>query len=133
MAFSKNDIIKVNHSLYAHYGVYVDGGKVIHYTDDNGRKSDFKGRIQETSLEIFLNGAKSYSVVEFTGSVYSPEETVRRARSKIGQEDYNFFSHNCEHFAFWCKTGIEESSQVSNYKPSRIFDGIFSFMTGGEF
>ena len=27
------DIIRVDHTFYAHYGVYVGGGTVIHYTD----------------------------------------------------------------------------------------------------
>ena len=79
------DVIKVDHTFYAHYGVYVDGGTVIHYTDANG--SDFKGMVQETSLYSFLNGGDKYSVCEFSGvdypHIYSPDETVRRARSKI--------------------------------------------------
>lgn len=44
--------------------------------------------------------------------IYTAEETVNRARSQIGTGDYNLFSHNCEHFAIWCKTGIHESMQV---------------------
>ncbi len=47
--------------------------------------------------------------------LYSPEETVRRARehTKAGKNrGYNLFLHNCEHFAIWCKTGIAESEQV---------------------
>ena len=122
------DIIKVNHTFYAHYGVYVDGGRVIHYTDTSG--GDFKGVVQETSLSSFLNGESSYSVCEFDRRdyphIYSAEETVRRARSKIGEGGYNFFTHNCEHFAVWCKTGKHESSQVSDYKPAKIADGVFS-------
>lgn len=122
------DIIRVDHTFYAHYGVYVGGGTVIHYTDANG--SDFKGIVQETSLYSFLNGRDRYSVCEFSSvdypHIYSPDETVRRARSKLGQGGYNFFTHNCEHFAVWCKTGKYDSSQVSDYKPSKIADGVFS-------
>ncbi|MBR1485765.1 MAG: lecithin retinol acyltransferase family protein, partial [Synergistaceae bacterium] len=46
--------------------------------------------------------------------LYSGEETVSRARSKIGQGGYNLALNNCEHFAVWCKTGVKESSQVDN-------------------
>lgn len=43
---------------------------------------------------------------------YSPEETISRARSKLGETKYNLVVNNCEHFAIWCKTGIKESKQV---------------------
>lgn len=45
--------------------------------------------------------------------LYSPEETVKRAESRIGESEYNLVSNNCEHFAIWCKTGISESHQVN--------------------
>ena len=45
-------------------------------------------------------------------NVFSPEDTVRRARSKIGTHDYSLFGNNCEHFAMWCKTGLKLSEQV---------------------
>ena len=44
--------------------------------------------------------------------LYSKEETVERAKSRIGESGYNLFHNNCEHFAIWCKTGIAESYQV---------------------
>ncbi|GHU54323.1 hypothetical protein FACS189442_0390 [Spirochaetia bacterium] len=44
--------------------------------------------------------------------LYSAEETVERARSKIGESEYNLVINNCEHFAVWCKTGLSESKQV---------------------
>ena len=122
------DIIKVNHALYAHYGVYVGDGKVIHYTDTDG--GDFKGKVQEGTLASFLNGEDGYLVCEFDPDeyehIYSPEETVERARSRLDKGGYNFFTHNCEHFAVWCKTGELRSSQVAGYNPANIFDGLFS-------
>lgn len=44
--------------------------------------------------------------------LYSPEETVRRALSRIGEDKYSLLQNNCEHFAVWCKTGVSESFQV---------------------
>ena len=46
--------------------------------------------------------------------LYSGEETVRRARSKLGEGGYNLALNNCEHFAVWCKTGVKDSSQVNS-------------------
>ncbi|MBR3679558.1 MAG: lecithin retinol acyltransferase family protein [Oscillospiraceae bacterium] len=45
--------------------------------------------------------------------LYSPIETVNRAKSRIGETHYNLLTNNCEHFAIWCKTGVNESLQVS--------------------
>lgn len=45
--------------------------------------------------------------------IYSPEETVKRAYSRLGETSYNMIQNNCEHFAIWCKTGIAESYQVN--------------------
>lgn len=45
--------------------------------------------------------------------LYSPEETVWRAKSRLGETNYNLLFNNCEHFAIWCKTGISESHQVN--------------------
>lgn len=47
-----------------------------------------------------------------TYHLYTPEETVERAKSRLGEKDYNLATKNCEHFAIWCKTGISESTQV---------------------
>lgn len=45
--------------------------------------------------------------------VYSPEKTIERARSRLGETKYSLALNNCEHFAIWCKTGISESHQVN--------------------
>ena len=59
-------------------------------------------------LELYhqLRRAKDYHL-------YSPEETVARAESRLGEASYNFITDNCEHFAIWCKTGVSESNQVN--------------------
>lgn len=45
--------------------------------------------------------------------LYTPEETVKRAESRLGEASYNLVTDNCEHFAIWCKTGVSESRQVN--------------------
>lgn len=127
------DVIKVAHTLYTHYGVYVetpDGSHVIHYTGENGPQ-DFNGMIRETPISVFLNGAKEYRVCKFNSeqyrTIYSGEETVERARSKLGQHGYNVLTNNCEHFAVWCKTGEKESSQVRDLSYG-IPSSVFSFL-----
>lgn len=124
--------------LYQHYAIYIGNDRVIHYC---GETKDFDGRVtvHEAPLSDFLKGSKNYFVVWFDdGSpikiqastsfvfpdyydrdfqmrerqVHSSQETIRRAKSRLGEADYNLVSNNCEHFAMWCKTGVAESSQV---------------------
>ena len=47
--------------------------------------------------------------------LYTPEETVQRAESRLGEKKYNIATNNCEHFAIWCKTGVSESTQVEEF------------------
>ena len=44
--------------------------------------------------------------------LYSAEETVRRAKSKLGADGYP----TSEHFAIWCKTGIAESHELQSLR-----------------
>ncbi len=123
------DIIGVKRFLYSHYAVYVGDGKVIHYAGDGG---DFKGikRIRFGNMKDFLGGKKEFFELVFSDihqkpekekryetqsesyHLYSPEETVERAKSRLGETKYNLALNNCEHFAIWCKTGVSESYQV---------------------
>lgn len=146
------DVLRVNRGLYSHYGIYAaDQNHVIHYTGATG-PDDFNGIVRETSLDEFLNGSKNFSVCHFPEHplslpvipsknllakifqlvhtlkfmdyhLYSGDEVVERARSKLGQGGYNLAFNNCEHFAVWCKTGVKDSSQVNN-----ILNFITSFL-----
>ena len=52
------------------------------------------------------------NVSTFRDRIKPSEEIVKAARSKIGQKwGYNFMTHNCEHFATWCRYGREVSLQ----------------------
>ena len=64
--------------------------------------------INVSKLLIALLGNNNYRI-------YSPEETVRRAESRLGERNYSITMNNCEHFAVWCKTGVSESTQVENF------------------
>lgn len=44
--------------------------------------------------------------------LYSPQETVARAKSRLGDTDFL----TSEHFAMWCKTGISESHQLEKMR-----------------
>ncbi|MFZ3192316.1 MAG: lecithin retinol acyltransferase family protein [Moraxellaceae bacterium] len=132
------DIIGVSRGHFDHYGIYVTGRSVIHYTSDGSDTSSSDNKIQETSFERFLRGSEEYFIIDLEGlndffrTVLSGQyplrpqnflvkrhfmgaEIVQRARSKIGEKEYDLFLNNCEHFAFWCATDIKDSSQITSY------------------
>ncbi|MCF4965647.1 lecithin retinol acyltransferase family protein [Nostoc sp. CMAA1605] len=44
---------------------------------------------------------------------YTSEVVVQRAISKLGEHKYDVVWNNCEHFAYYCKTGNYRSEQVN--------------------
>ncbi|XP_052097580.1 uncharacterized protein LOC127732566 isoform X2 [Mytilus californianus] len=69
----------------------------------------FKGpftqnKIQSGILKVPFNGSVSvfdYSSGEF--ETYEPEEVVCRARERMGEQMFSYFSNDSSHFARWCK------------------------------
>ena len=113
LAPQKGDILCVDRGLYRHYGIYAGSSKVIHYA---AAEKDFGNDVcvHETTLKDFIRNDKCVVVQIDDKDVFSPEETIKRARSRTGEKSYNIIFNNCEHFVYWCKTGKKMSKQVSN-------------------
>ena len=94
---------------YGHHGVYVGSGRVVHYSGLSGFWRC--GPVEEVSVSQFANG-HPVVIADHLGSRYSPEEIVRRARSRLGESDYRLLTNNCEHFCDWCVSGVSRSAQV---------------------
>ena len=93
------------HGLFLHHGIDLGDGTVAHYLE--GRE------ILRSSLEEFSRG-QDVSMVSHEQA--SPAGvTLRRAMSRIGEQNYNLLFNNCEHFANWCKTGRHRSGQVEDW------------------
>ena len=104
--------IKVSRVFYSHHGVYLGDGRVAHFTGlSDGFDFSKEAIIEETSLHDFCAGGDA-KVVSRPGLVFSADEVVKRARSRVGKTGYSIFSNNCEHFANWCLKGEKSSSQV---------------------
>ncbi len=93
--------------VYEHHGIDCGDGTVIHYSKRG------EATIRRTSMATFAAGKpiflKTYSVN------YIPDIAIQRAESRLGEQQYNLFHNNCEHFATWCKTGRNESSQLASF------------------
>lgn len=60
----------------------------------------------------FINGINYANEIFSKVKINTPHETVKRAKSRLGEQKYSLVTNNCEHFAFWCKTGEAQSKQV---------------------
>ncbi|MGC6482910.1 MAG: lecithin retinol acyltransferase family protein [Synechococcus sp.] len=91
------------HGLFCHHGIDLGDGTVAHYLEGQ---------------EILRSSLKDFSQNQPVSVVPHPEcsppgVTLRRAMSRIGEQNYNLLFNNCEHFATWCKTGRHHSAQVT--------------------
>ena len=126
-------VTKGNGVTYQHHGIYVGNNRVVHYYGTT--KSKAEASIQETTLEVFLQGnhdkENRYYFMDHQNS-YMPEEIVRRARSRIGQRNYQLWGRNCEHFARWCASGNGTSTQVETMGiavvAASVVGGIFGLI-----
>jgi hypothetical protein len=102
--------------LYAHHGIDMGDGTVIHFTDRG--KSQLSAdeewpRIVRTSLQEFLDGGELLPVAHKPEKSLPTLETCRLAQEALHRpRKYNLVFNNCEHFANYCKTGRAKSSQV---------------------
>jgi hypothetical protein len=73
---------------YNHCGIYEGGGYVIHYAAPKGSKevSQKSAFVHRISLADFKDGCP-LKIIEFSQG-NSAEETVRRARSRLGEKKY---------------------------------------------
>ena len=112
------------HGLFNHHGIDLGDGTVAHYLE--GRE------ILRSPVSEFSQG-EVVSVMDHTNA--SPAGvTLRRAMSRLGEQNYNLLFNNCEHFATWCKTGRHRSEQVdsvidrarawSRQMPSALLSGL---------
>jgi hypothetical protein len=96
--------------VYEHHGIDCGDNTVIHYR----KPSEI---IERTSLKIFTKGNKIYLRQYPIGFSFIPEIVVHRAQSRLGENKYNLLFNNCEHFATWCKIGVNESKQIKKFIP----------------
>lgn len=102
------DIVTRRHG-YTHHGIYAGLGKVVHYAGlSRGLR---RGPVEEISLSSFAAG-HPVSVVSGMPPKFDGWEVARRARSRIGENNYRILTNNCEHFSEWCLRGQHRSYQI---------------------
>jgi len=116
--------LKTSRRGYTHHGIYVGHDRVVHYSGLSGFWHC--GPVEEVSLSRFAVG-RPIQVVNRDRASYSPQEIVRRARSRIGESDYRLLTNNCEHFCNWCVSGVSRSAQAERswLLPFRVLFTLF--------
>lgn len=92
--FSKGDHIVVQRLSYAHHGIFKDR-EHVYENSTNG--------VRVITLKQFADGDVPMLYAEDT--IYTQDEIIRRAESRLGESDYNLFINNCQNFATWCRLG----------------------------
>ncbi|MBX2863005.1 MAG: lecithin retinol acyltransferase family protein [Leptolyngbyaceae cyanobacterium MAG.088] len=92
---------------YQHHGIDMGDGTVIHY-----RKVG-TATVACTSRSAFARGNPVYTLPQPVSFI--PDVVISRAQSRLGEQRYNLFFNNCEHFANWCKTGENISPQLNEF------------------
>ena len=97
---------------YTHHGIYVGHGKVIQY--GGFVRGLQRGPIEEVSVKEFARGRPLWTV-NGHAPCFHPDEVVRRAHSRLGEDHYRLLTNNCEHFCEWCLRAQHRSYQVEEW------------------
>ncbi len=116
-ACEAGDLIRVKLGSIHHYGVFVSEAEVIQFglpPADLAKIRPEEIRVLSTDIDVFSCG----QIVEKAELTPAEErrriprqETVRRARARIGEAGYDLLHNNCEHFARDCVFGEARCEQ----------------------
>jgi hypothetical protein len=97
---------------YYHHGIYLGAYKVVHYS---GLYAGLHaGPVEILTLQRFASGQRLW--VKSSRQVrFEREEIIRRALSRVGENQYRLLTNNCEHFCNWCLYGESRSDQVRSF------------------
>ena len=116
---------------YLHHGIYVGDGMVVHYAGLG--YGIHRGPVEEVTLSRFARGRPVW-IQSAAVPYFDPQETVRRARSRLGEDCYRLLTNNCEHFCEWCLRGTPRSHQVEALlrQPSRALRVMLGLITASK-
>jgi hypothetical protein len=109
---AKGDHIFVKYPLFEHHAIDVGDGTIVEY----GGKGTNRMSVRRRLMREFAGRGEVQVYLYSLGTTLSPDEVVQRALSRVTEEAYDVFNNNCEHFAYWCKTGQHVSPQANTAK-----------------
>jgi hypothetical protein len=102
------DHLMISFGSYQHHAIDMGDGMAIQY--GGGELSARHNRVSVVSIDSLAE--QGSLVVIQQPAAFSGEEIVKRAKSRIEEQNYSLFRNNCEHFVNWCRTGQASSRQV---------------------
>ncbi len=131
----RGDIVRVSFGNFYHYGIYVDDTEVIQFglspsLNVGLKEADIK--VLSSDVETFLNGGfLEVGVLDKKEqkSRLSVEETVTRARARIGEGGYHLLYNNCEHFVNSCVFNKASCSATDDVRKKILAIPVLSVYT----
>ena len=116
------DMVRINLGGVYHYGIFVSENEVIQFglppTAEN-RAKEGEPAILATDIDTFACGCIVETARPDRAELKKRlpyEETVRRARARIGETGYNIIHNNCEHFVYECVFGEARCTQEEDVR-----------------
>ncbi len=109
---AQGDHLFIQYSWGTHHGIDLGDGTVIEY----GGKGTGHMSVRRVHRNHFLSRGPSFVCNYAPGTALHPGKTVRLAWARLREKRYDLFNNNCEHLAYWCKTGQHWSPQANGLK-----------------
>ena len=102
--------------------------KVLHYTSLEGDScaAHESASIREDNIDTSMIKPDDICLINHDDTktkVYSGQEAVERARSRLGEKNYHIFKNNCECYCNWVKTDKSESPQAKTVVTAGVVTG----------
>ncbi len=107
--FDTGQHLLVRFGTYQHHGIACGDQQVIHF--GRGIFDAANAVVELVSISTF-SADKPIQIVD-SKLAFEKSEVVDRARSRIGEKGYDLWNNNCEHFVNWCRSGENDSPQVT--------------------
>jgi len=108
---------------FTHHGIDMGDNTIIHFASLSNTKSKEGTKIIRTTMRDFAGKQREVHILDYELlDIHTdhPDIIIKRAESKLGATGYDLSENNCEHFAFWCRTGIFNSYQIERLRNSTL-------------
>lgn len=118
------DHLFIKHVWGEHHGIDLGDGTVIEY----GGKGEARMSVRRVLRRDFLARGPAFVKTYARGAALDPLETVQLAWTRLREQRYDLFNNNCEHLAYWCKTGHHWSPQANGLKQVLAVGAVFTLV-----
>ena len=86
---------------------------IVESVDDDSNTFNVMEKMPDgVGRAVYDMGKEDFWKIDNRDRCFSPPEVIARAKSRLGEKQYNLRDDNCEHFTEWCVTGKARSYQI---------------------